>query len=447
MIDTIKVGIPLTEKQFLKIRNTAYDSDREQWAKIKLNTGEINLLRISGLAELDQHSYHRDIRWDISGHYIPGENYLTVELSLPKLFYGHNVSLLYAWTKALHILKDCLEKAFRLTRLKLPDISTWQVWRADICYAWRCPSQSTAQQLLNSLKHLHYPRKKPITYETSIVFPGRLSSLKFYLKLPEFMAHDRKELLKEKASLDWIDHLEALANGVLRFEITLRRQALKRLGFQTVADLAQTNTELIWDETFTEQDFNPNLAIACITAWNSTKNLPGSTQLSDGLRLEAPAGQFRIDADTPMIYNHPGGGFTVSRQDVLVATALKFLIKFLGDNVGMEKADQIQAKLLEHYKPVKAARLVSFWLYAQKFGTQEAKESFGHNSYYVAKRDLKKAGISLIEKPKIVTSANLEFINKFRFNIPSEYAVNKIDDFRDHSNILNYPVKSLESDV
>jgi hypothetical protein len=113
-----------------------------------------------------------------------------------------------------------------------------------------------------------------------------------------------------------------------------------------------------------------------------------------------------------------------------------FIKKFLGKNTGMNEKEEIKSKLLSKYKPVKASRLMSFWLYVREFGADEAKEMFGRDSYYRSKHDLRAADVSLVEPPKVVNAADC-FIKEFRFEIPSPYVTNTVDDDRDSDNIIN----------
>jgi hypothetical protein len=455
MLDTIKLGIPLTQKQYDKIHAIAYQSEQPQWVLLIPITGEMRFRRITGLAEADQNSYHREIRWDIPATYLPphgklvdGEfieanrTFLTVELSLPKFSYGHNIHLLYDFAGAIAKLKKLLERQFNLqTRAKLVDIGQWQVWRVDCCYAWRMPNQQVAQQVLDSLKHLHYPRKKPVIYPTSIQFAGKTYSVKFYLKLPEFKAHDRKALIKAKANLEWINHLENKADGVLRYETTLRRQYLQKQDINTVADLMRPAVEFVMD--FDIGDKNPQFLFDLILEVNLQRSgvVPGANwldQLEDGHYFDLPPGaEVRNDETGQMVYTHPGGGMTFRKRDNPTAVLQYFLDKFVGEH-GMQRVDEVKKKLMETYKPVKAARLISFWLYVQKFGTSEAREVFGKNSYYTARSDLKKAGVSLIEAANTVVTLASDFLGDFKLKVPNQHTTNQFDDFENHDNVLNF---------
>lgn len=446
MIDTIKVGIPLTQIQHRKISAVVSKLDRWQWVQVNHQLGEMRFCRSSGLVRTDSHSYHRELRWDIDQNWSESSK-LYLEFSIPKYWYGHNIRLLYGYLDALQELKSRLDQQFELKgKNKLAEPALWQLYRLDICYAWQFPSQNTAQEYLDSLKHLHYPKKKPAIYPTSIMFAGATYSLKFYLKYPEFRAHDLKELVKAKASLEWVNWLESIADGVLRYEVTLRRQYLKKYGFNTVDNLLHPKQEIIWDESLSSSpDFVPEIALSiCLRYFRKDSSLSAQqvidaglpqTPITDGMNLTAPEGVYIVGNQ---LYHHAGGGLTFSVQDPLIRLLQGFIDRFLGSEVKMQEANQVKAKLLEFYKPVKAARLVSLWLYVQRFGTAEAKATFGRDSFDRSRRDLRAAGISMIEAQQLRTEIDSEFLRNMALTVPSLHAVNQVDDFRGKENVLNF---------
>jgi hypothetical protein len=412
------------------------------------DTGEIKLRRITGLANADQNSFHRDIRWDVPYHYSEGDTYLTVELSLPKLYYGQNINLLYDFVTGLELLKETLEKNFGLRgRGKLTPFYEWQLWRIDCCYAWSCPTQKVARQILDSLTHLHFPRKKPHIYPgESIMFAGTTYSLKFYLKLPEFRKNSLKELIKAGAAYEWLNHCEKIATGVLRVEATLRRKYLKARGLLKVSDLLEPVIEYEFNTDDHPEGFDYETAIFAISAHHSEQDEAGDwnsviCEAEDGDRFNLPEGyEFEYwNSEEEFTYRHTGSGFILRKTDQPTAILQYLLLKFLGQNPGMQHTDEVEALLNDAFKPVKAARLMGMWLYVQRFGTDRTKEAFGHNSYYVARRDMKNAGVSLIEPPKNVVRLESKFLDKFRVEVPSEYVVNRVDEFRTSGNVLNLP--------
>ena len=65
MIDTVKVGIPLTRYQLEKLNKLLSQDDRWQWVQLQPTTGEVRFLRVKGVTELDRESFHREIAWYI----------------------------------------------------------------------------------------------------------------------------------------------------------------------------------------------------------------------------------------------------------------------------------------------------------------------------------------------------------------------------------------------
>ncbi|MDY6899981.1 MAG: phage/plasmid replication protein [Cyanobacteriota bacterium] len=451
MIDTIKLGIPISKHQHGKLEKLAAESADWQWVMFNAKVGELRFIRHKGLAELDQQSFRREIFWDISEFYEKDNSYLTVELSLPKYWYGHNIHLLYNYVKALEELRKLFQKQLNL---KLPKVDNWQVWRADICYSWRCPSQRISEQILDSIKKLHFPRKRPHIYADSVMFTGTTYSLKFYLKLPEFIAHDRKVLLKQNAKLEWVNHLEEKADGVLRCEATLRRKYLQRNGIKTVADLSGSTTYFSNDEELEENYPNAGkcritntlntVAILAYMDKNTFVNVENGELVICSYLLEkfnkdykfyAPEYEMKIGN---IHYHFKGGGFSTIVKPKTVEILTKIITKLIGEHRGMETVDQVREKLLKVYKQTKASRLLGFWLYVQRLGIKSAKDDFGHNSYYVSKRALKDAGVSLIEPVKVINAQD-RFIKEFKIELPSSYTTNRFDDHRDSDNLFNLP--------
>lgn len=444
MIDSIKLAVPVTWAQHIRIKQAAEDLDKGQWVIFFQRTGEMLFRRTNGIARTDSESFHRELRWSIPSDYDNG-CCLMIEFSVPKFWYGQNIRLLYDFMPALNRIRELLNQAFGLrTKGVLPNVEQWSVYRLDVCYAWKFPDQDSVKLYMDSLKHLRFPRKTPIIYPDGLQFNGTTYSVKFYLKYPEFRKHDMTAMIDSGASLDYVNYLEGLAIGVIRFEVLLRRQWLKRNGINTVADLLKPDTYLEWDEEIVfPKDFDEDRAILAVLEWEMYENgfnpnhvldLDRHSEIDDGTYLSAPKGIYDI-ADVDVHY--PGGGFTFRKQNRMQSILQNMLYKFIGKETLMLEPNQVQTKLLALYKPNKASRLTGFWLYVQEFGLERALEYFGKDSYYDARADLKAAGVSLAEKPKSRIPENVEFIEHFRMRIPSAHVVNREDDFREGENVLN----------
>lgn len=430
MFDTLKFAIPLTDKQYDRILSIALSSNREQWSLFNPTTGELRFRRLLGLAETDQQSFHREILWDIPGRYIPGDTFLTVEFSLPKFWYGHNIHLLHKPIEPLERFKQLLERQLKLTRLKLPVVKDWLLKRADICYSWRCPNQQIAQAILDSLKHLHYPRKKPHIFDSGIMFAGRTYSVKFYLKFQDFRRHDMPTLLKDGASLEWVNYLEQKSQGVLRYEATLRSQYLKEKGISSINQLLSVS--------FNASKFS--LEAESIELQTDDEKIVFFLEIT---RHNVQSGHLRADGDGMVVLKNgqvldsPIGRVKILTRTMTDELLQYFLDKFVGDK-GMQLVSEVESKLNETYKPIKAARLMSFWLYVQRFGSDKAREAFGKRTFYYAKSDLKRAGVSLVEQHENVIKLSPGFFQDFKLEVPSQFVTNEYDDFRDGDNLLNF---------
>lgn len=441
MLDTIKVAIPLTKGQHKRIHQLATGDDSWVWALMHQQSGETVVRKFRGLAQTDGESYHREIRFDYPPRWSEDAR-LWVEFSLPKFWYGHNIILLYDWANALRRFRALLVEQFHLKRLKLAPIELWEVWRADCCYAYKFPSQQLAQLYLDSLKRMRFPRKQPAIHPHSIFWGGGTYAFKVYLKFPEFQAHDRKELCKKESNPDWIDHLDELASGVFRVEASLRRKYLMRMGVKTVSDLMTDKAWMEFDEHLEKnKDFDPLLSIMAISLYEMKESgntdydlIKGNTPLVSGRYYHAP--DTILDSDF-VNYYHPAGGFTYYNMPLPLAKLRELLYRFLGGKQGMETIDKVEVALSAHYKPVKVARLVGFWLYVKQFGAEKAKQCFGEQPYYYNRRQLKAAGVGLVEANENIIKADPEFFRNFGLDIPSPYAHHKADEFRDSGNVLN----------
>jgi len=149
-----------------------------------------------------------------------------LESSLPRLQYGANTRLLYP-----HQVPDLLKRIHQALLDKYKDFPSWETWevqRADFCYAWKFSSEEEALRVLEFFMYLEYPRKHIDIYpKESISFRGRSVQIKLYLKDPEF-TKKYHELFK-KGLYDLADEAAKYSENALRFEVELKKSALKTL--------------------------------------------------------------------------------------------------------------------------------------------------------------------------------------------------------------------------
>lgn len=214
MIDTTTWKVQVTEEQFNKIISRSkeyveYDHELKQ-------TG-FRILR----SNLHIGSYDSNITLKCFE-----SQTVNLEFSVPKQHTGNNIELLYP---------SQLEQALKTIHANLvehfgdfPSYKNWYLTRLDLCYAWKLQDQKTAKDALKTLKTFDYPRKFKFLYKEAVMWRGKYFSLKFYLKEPEFLKHDFKELVK-KGFEEYAKRIGTLSSGVLRFEITFRKEALNNL--------------------------------------------------------------------------------------------------------------------------------------------------------------------------------------------------------------------------
>lgn len=212
MIDTVKYKIEVPERVLDCIKKRSIE-----YRGFDHNSGKMTYQVFRNQIRLGSHDYHINI--------FLSEWAFFVEFSMPKYLYGHNILLMppEAVLGALERLRNELCKAFKTH--EIPHPLFWQLVRLDVCYAWKFYDDATAQRVIEYMKNMQYARKKTANYGTSAMFVGKTASLKFYMKGTEFYAHDYK-IIKQR-SIDEANGLLDLARGVVRFEVTMRHQAIR----------------------------------------------------------------------------------------------------------------------------------------------------------------------------------------------------------------------------
>lgn len=176
-----------------------------------------------------------------------------IEVSLPKVAYGHNVALVYP--QQIPSLLQRIEMAFVEEFGDITSYKKWQIQRLDTCYAWKFPDNDTALQIIKFLRTLEYPAKKLHVYkDETVTFGGRSFSITYYRKEQEFVRFGYKKLLRD-GHTRIADEAKLLSKGVLRYEIRLFRQKLSLL----------LNKRFITYEDIMNIDFYYNVLNACLT--------------------------------------------------------------------------------------------------------------------------------------------------------------------------------------
>lgn len=226
MIDTIRLKIPVNDYQGQLFVDLAQKHFEDKESKYQFYSGYVEL-----------GSWNRKINFFPK----PDEQAVYCEFSVPKQLIGHNIALL----SQSQVLK-CLQRVYVDLSKLIPGLISfheWEVVRLDLCHAWKLPTQDEAAIYLDLIKNLEFPRKKRVQYVNSVFYAGSDYSLKFYLKGPEFLKHDFGEI--NKSSPDRALDLVTLAFGVLRYEITLRNKAIKKLFNSDLVNFDKINYQVI----------------------------------------------------------------------------------------------------------------------------------------------------------------------------------------------------------
>lgn len=123
----------------------------------------------------------------------PCEPYLFIEASVHKVQLGHNV-----YGGPTDFRKACCDLVALVEKLldtDMPGADFWTVHRVDVANVFDLPKQSI-KQFFDSMQLLSFPRrgKKAMKCATSIYFPGKTTTVKFYHKGSEFKVHDYARL-------------------------------------------------------------------------------------------------------------------------------------------------------------------------------------------------------------------------------------------------------------
>lgn len=214
MIDTMRFRVELTQKQYDCIRRKSTELAKRD------NTNDRMIFRVLR-EDLPLGSYDRCVNL-----FVNDDLECFIELSIPKFVMGHNIYLISAESVPGHL--ETLYKKLCKYFGDFPAVVFWEVMRVDLCYAWKLRNHSVAVRVMEALQKLEVARKKKATYATSVMFHAPTMSIKFYLKDDEFYAHDLKEL-KQIGLTDFAYQMYQISEGVLRFEITIRKKHLNTI--------------------------------------------------------------------------------------------------------------------------------------------------------------------------------------------------------------------------
>lgn len=125
---------------------------------------------------------------------VPTYWHLKVECSLHKLLMNHNCfGGPCDIQKSISYLVKFLEDVMNV---KLPLYHWWQVLQVDVSQIYMFRDKSICKKVIENLKNNYYTKRKTRCYDTSVMFSGSTTTLKFYWKGPEFEKHDYKRMVR-----------------------------------------------------------------------------------------------------------------------------------------------------------------------------------------------------------------------------------------------------------
>lgn len=252
MYDTIVIKSPaITEEikeQVMQFCN--------KYEGIDIFTGEVLYTFTSGTLD---GSYDYRIRMSVDdGEWVKEGNltpvkvhsywYLKVECSVHKLMLNHNV--FGGPTDIKRSIKYLINFLEETTCVELPFYEFWEVEKIDVSRIFVFQDKSICKRIMNNFRNALYTRRKPQIYDTSFMFAGSTSTLKFYWKGPEFEKHDYKriqkyisrtydmsyseengDLIRQKLiPLKWdFDKILERAYRTIRYECSIKIRKLKEL--------------------------------------------------------------------------------------------------------------------------------------------------------------------------------------------------------------------------
>lgn len=154
---------------------------------------------------------------------VPSPPYLLLEGSVHKAMLGHNV---HGGPEAF--AASCgffVGLASELVGVELPGASEWLVRRVDWSEVYRLGYEG-AEAFIRNMHGADYARRSVQKYATGIMWPGSNSTLKMYMKGPEFTRHDSRRL-SSFMDPDHVEELQREANELVRVECEVKARMLR----------------------------------------------------------------------------------------------------------------------------------------------------------------------------------------------------------------------------
>ena len=237
MIDTLKLKSPSISEEVAQ----AIEQHLVQRTGVDLVTGEELYCLCSGSLEGSWSSSVavNVLRKDFvtmtapEGYQRPGVElvecppFLTIEGSVHKAMIGHNV---HGGPERLRpSIAWFVSDVERRLGVQLPPWESWRLGRVDVSEVYDLGSYEAVAQYLHGLGLARFPRRQPRRYgDETVMFPGTVTTLKFYHKGPEFAKTSFKGYARAFGQAE-AEKIQRVANNFLRVECSIKAKKLNEL--------------------------------------------------------------------------------------------------------------------------------------------------------------------------------------------------------------------------
>ncbi|MEF2245380.1 hypothetical protein [Paenibacillus sp. IITD108] len=137
--------------------------------------------------------------------YLDGSQTLSIQVSIPKLLYGNNVTLINQ-QDIPRFFERVQERIYQLFSIKIPH-SEWSISRADICWNFQAGKDVGEYVRMLSKQKLAFKNTRSFNQDQTVEFFNKSSRIIFYDK--------QRQMQKEKALPEIVEQ----SKGILRLEI------------------------------------------------------------------------------------------------------------------------------------------------------------------------------------------------------------------------------------
>lgn len=146
--------------------------------------------------------------------YLDGSQTLSIQVSIPKLLYSNNVTLITE--QDIPSFFECVQKRIQqLFSIIIPH-SEWSISRADICWNFQAGKDVGEYVRMLSKQKLAFKNTRSYNQDQTVEFSNKSSRIMFYDK--------QRQIQKEKASPELVEQ----SKGILRLEIKPSNSDMKK---------------------------------------------------------------------------------------------------------------------------------------------------------------------------------------------------------------------------